>query len=164
MAERAKGEDREVAPGGRQGPGPRPHSPARPQVPLSGPALQGGPGHNKRQLLGPACGPCVLVWVLWLPGRGKRWGPHPFAFGSSVPAVTLRTKSDRVGECPHPRQPLTTPHTQHARSPWGPGFLERQENPEIGQNTKGSHRTTASWGGVQWERNGPCGSQVLDRP
>lgn len=52
----------------------------------------------------------------------------------------------------------------YAHSPWGLRFLEPQENPEIGQNTKRSHRITASQEGVRLEHNGPCHSQDLELP
>lgn len=131
MGSRSKGQgNREVAPGGThmsQGPAPQLHSPSHSQVLLSGRALQGGPGDTKTQAAGPSLwGVYVYMWVLWLPGRGKRGVPHLFAFGSTVPAVTLRTKNDQVGECPAPH-----PYPAYAHSPWGPDFLEHQENPEI---------------------------------
>lgn len=95
----------------------------------------------KDKPLDPAFGACVPMWVLRLPGSGKRGWPHLFASGSTVSAVTLRTKNVQVRDCPNPGQPLTTPPTQHMHSPWGQDFLEHQGNPGIRQNTKGSHKT-----------------------
>lgn len=86
----------------------------------------------RKKLLNPVCWVCVCIYGCYgYLGMGKRWGPHLFPFGSSLPTVTLRIKNDQVEEMPQSwSASCHSPAPTQAHSPWGQHFLEHQENPE----------------------------------